>query len=196
VELGTTLPRNSLHCLEFTDMGFTDILKKAYPFISIAASLGGPLGEMGASALGKAIGASVKPGDLSSTLSSLATSETGRIQLDAAEKQFAETMAKMGYDNAQALEKIAADDRASARTMQISTKSWIPSALALFITAGFFGILAGMFKYEPPQTAHDALMLMLGALGGAWTSVVAYYFGSSAGSAGKDSTIAAALGKN
>lgn len=162
-------------------MAFTDLLKKAYPFISIAASLGGPLGEIGANALGKVVGATVKPGDLTSTLASLGTTEQGRIQLDAAEKNFQETMAKMGFDNAETLAKIAADDRASARQMQTQVKSWIPPALALFITAGFFGILAAMFRYQPPTSAHDALMLMLGALGGAWTSVVAYYFGSSSG---------------
>lgn len=179
-------------------MAFTDVLKKIYPWISVGASLGGPLGEMASTALGAVLGVGVKPGDLGAKLESLATTEQGRIQLDAAEKSFQETMTKMGFESAEALAKIAADDRASARQMQTQVKSWIPPALALFITAGFFGILAAMFHYEPPQTAHDALMLMLGALGGAWTSVVAYYFGSSSGSAGKDATIAGivANGKN
>lgn len=177
-------------------MAFTDVLKKIYPYISVGASLGGPLGEMASTALGTVLGVGVKPGDLGAKLESLATTEAGRIQLDTAEKNFQETMTKMGFESAEALAKIAADDRASARQMQTQTKSWIPPALALFITAGFFGILAAMFWHEPPAAAHDALMLMLGAMGTAWTSIVGYYFGSSSGSAGKDATIAAAITGN
>ncbi len=174
-------------------MAFTDVLKKIYPYISVGASLGGPLGEMAATALGTVIGVGVKPGDLAGKLESLATTEAGRVQLDQAEKSFQETMTKMGFESAEALAKIAADDRASARTMQTQTRSWIPPALALFITAGFFGILAAMFTHDPPVAAHDALMLMLGAMGTAWTSIVSYYFGSSSGSASKDVTIATAI---
>jgi hypothetical protein len=171
-------------------MGFSDVLKKAWPFIATASSLGGPLGEIGASALGKIIGADVKPGDLANKLSALATSEQGRLQLDAAEKGFQETMTKMGFENAEALAKIAAEDRASARAMQTQVRSWIPGSLAVFVTIGFFGILMLMFKYQPPAAAHDALMLMLGSLATAWISVVTYYFGSSDGSARKTEIMA------
>jgi hypothetical protein len=68
--------------------------------------------------------------------------------------------------------------------MQIATKSWIPGALALGITLGFFGILIYMMAYS--VTPSNELLVMLGSLGTAWTGVVGYYFGSSAGSQAKD----------
>jgi len=68
--------------------------------------------------------------------------------------------------------------------MQMATQSWIPGAMAIVVTLGFFGILIGLMT-EHFKTS-DALMLMLGSLGTAWTGIIAFYFGSSAGSQKKD----------
>lgn len=82
-------------------------------------------------------------------------------------------------------EEIAAADRNSARQREMTVKDWTPAILAYGITAGFFSILGFMLVKQIPDTGHDALLIMLGALGGAWGAVVSYYFGSSAGSAQK-----------
>lgn len=89
--------------------------------------------------------------------------------------------------------RIDADDRASARAMQIATKSWEPGTLAVVVTLGFFGVLAYLVKYGLPQGAAggEAILVMLGALGGAFGAVVNFFFGSSAGSAKKDDAIKA-----
>jgi hypothetical protein len=71
--------------------------------------------------------------------------------------------------------------------MQTQTKSYIPAVLAVAVTIGFFGILIGMMTDH--FKASDALMLMLGSLGTAWTGIIAFYFGSSAGSQAKDEMI-------
>jgi hypothetical protein len=83
--------------------------------------------------------------------------------------------------------KLENEDRKSARDMQISTKSWIPAVLAIAVTIGFFGILVGMMT-DTFKTS-DALMLMLGSLGTAWTGIIGFYFGSSASSQNKDNLL-------
>jgi len=68
--------------------------------------------------------------------------------------------------------------------MQATTKSLIPGALAIFVTVGFFGILYALMSGY--ATKSDELMIMLGSLGTAWTGIIGFYFGSSAGSQAKD----------
>jgi hypothetical protein len=93
------------------------------------------------------------------------------------------------------LERIAAGDRDSARQMQTATKDWVPKVLAVVITLGFFGILIWMLLNGMPKTGTEALLMMLGALGTAWTGVVNFYYGSSAGSKQKTDALTARDGK-
>jgi len=81
-------------------------------------------------------------------------------------------------------EQLATQDRKSARDMQTATRSMIPPILAIMVTLGFFGILIGMMTGK--VTSGEALMIMLGSLGTAWTGIIAFYFGSSASSQNKD----------
>ena len=81
-------------------------------------------------------------------------------------------------------EQLAVQDRSSARSMQVATQSFIPPVLAIGVTGGFFGILYGLM-YGQIQHAPQ-IDIMLGSLGTAWTGVIAFYFGSSAGSQKKD----------
>lgn len=92
------------------------------------------------------------------------------------------------------LERIAAGDRDSARQMQMATRSWLPEALSILVTIGFFGIIVYILKYGLPQSGSEALLLLLGSLGTAWTSIMAFYFGSSAGSQKKTEALTAAIG--
>jgi len=81
-------------------------------------------------------------------------------------------------------EQLAIQDRASAREMQSKVHSVVPPTLAILVTLGFFGILIGLMT-EQFKTS-EALMIMLGSLGTAWTGIIAYYFGSTLGSQNKD----------
>ena len=81
-------------------------------------------------------------------------------------------------------EKLAVEDRMSARDMQSRTRSLMPPILAGAVTIGFFSIMVMMF-FNKIDSGNPAILMMLGSLGTAWTGIIAYYFGSSAGSADK-----------
>ena len=60
----------------------------------------------------------------------------------------------------------------------------MPPMLAGAVTVGFFGIM-GMMFFKQIDNSNPAILMMLGSLGTAWTGIIAYYFGSSAGSQAK-----------
>ena len=93
------------------------------------------------------------------------------------------------------LERIVAGDRDSARKREVALGDHTPKILAAAITIGFFGILFWMFVHGVPKNGNEALLLMLGALQTAFTGVIAYYFGSSAGSKAKTDAMAKGDGR-
>lgn len=174
-------------------MGIKSIFKSAFPFISAAASLGGPLGTMAANAVGKAIGAD-KPlaaDDIADAIAVATTKDPeAMLKLRQAEEDFQLQMTKLGFDSAEKIEEIQSADRANARAREIAVRDKIPAILAIAVTVGFFSLLALLAFHEIPAAAHDILMTMIGVLGSAWMGIVTYYFGSSAGSAEKTKLLA------
>lgn len=159
-----------------------DWLAKVAP--TVASALGGPLAGMAVEFVTKKMGFEAgTPEDLTKALqtSNLTSDQIARLQ--EAEIELKAKAQEMGIR----FEELANKDRADARAMQVATRSWIPAALAVTVTAGFFGILTLLMLGEAVKS--DALMLMLGSLGTAWTGVMGFYFGSSAGSQDKDEMI-------
>ena len=169
-----------------------DLLKQFGPLLgqlapSIATALGGPLAGVAVKTLSNALFGhengteeQISEAMASATPDQLAASK--KIDAD-----FKVQMKSLDID----LERIAAGDRDSARQMQAATKDWVPKVLAVVITLGFFGILIWMLLNGMPKTGTEALLMMLGALGTAWTGVVNFYYGSSAGSKAKTDALTA-----
>lgn len=167
-----------------------DLLKTFGPLIgsvapTIATALGGPVAGMAVKAISGALFGhdSATEDDIRTVLANPTGDQLAALKkIDA---DFAVQMKALDID----LERIAAGDRASARDMQKETKDWIPRALAILVTVGFFAILIYMLIYGLPTTGNEALLLLLGALQTAWGGIVAFYFGSSSGSQQKDKMI-------
>jgi hypothetical protein len=164
------------------------LVKSIAPMLGTA--LGSPLVGLAGAALGRALGTS----DNEDATLQAAISGAGPDQLLAiqkAEQEFKIQMTNLGFKNTIDLEKLASEDRSSARNREIAIKDKMPMILGIAVALGFFGLLFYMMKYEVPSSNKDLLNIMLGMLGTSFVAVITYYFGSSAGSARKDELVAA-----
>lgn len=172
-----------------------DILKTFGPLIgsvapTIATALGGPVAGLAVKALSGALFGH-ENGSQDDIMTALANPTGDQLAaLKKIDADFKVQMKALDID----LERIAADDRDSARQMQMATRSWLPEVLAILVTVGFFGVIVYILKFGLPQSGSEALLLLLGSLGTAWTGVMAFYFGSSAGSQKKTEALTAAIG--
>lgn len=171
-------------------MGAKDILKKAFPFLSTAAiAFGGPIGQIGASALGQILDKPVRPEALEKELTDLTLTDEGRAKGQQAEEKFKTVMGELGIKDVTELERITIADRDSARKREMAVKDRMPMILGLAVNAAFFGVLAALIFKVVPQESRDILLVLVGALTASWKDTYGYYFGSSAGSARKDEII-------
>jgi hypothetical protein len=153
-----------------------DWLKQIAP--TIATAMGGPLAGMAVSAISKAIG--VEPEKVGDLIYNNKLTAEQIAQVKIAEIELQKQANELGLN----FEKLSVEDRKSAREMQAATRSIVPPALAAIVTVGFFGIMV-MMLLGKVDSNNPAILMMLGSLGTAWTGIIAYYFGSSAGSQAK-----------
>jgi len=154
---------------------------------TLGTALVGPLGGMAGLALAKVLGV---PDESAHDDTALAAAVQGAtpdqlLALKKADNDFKLQMQELGFKDLEALEAIAAGDRASARDRETKVGDWTPRLLAGGVTLGFFGLLSFMLRREVPAGSTDVLNVMVGSLGTAWISIISYYFGSSASSARK-----------
>jgi len=155
---------------------------------TIASVFGTPLAGMGVSAVLTALGITeADPVKVESKISEVlaVANPDVLLKLKTADQQFQLDMKKAGID----LEKLAYDDKASARARQIALKDKTPAVLAYLLTIGFFSVLGGLFSIEIPEGNKAIVYSMAGCLGTVWIAAMAYYHGSSLGSRNKDTSI-------
>lgn len=158
---------------------------------TIATALGGPLAGMAVRAISNMFFGH-NNGTWDDVQAALAGASPDQLtQLKKIDADFKVQMEQLNID----LERIAADDRASAREMQAANKDWIPRVLAICVTLGFFGILISMSVRGLPVSGGEAFLLLLGALTTSFNSIIAFYYGSSSGSRAKDDIINNLKGK-
>jgi hypothetical protein len=65
--------------------------------------------------------------------------------------------------------------------------------LGVLICAMFMAAVIALFMVEPPTGAREPLLILIGSLSAAFGAVVAFWFGSSSGSARKDELLAQSM---
>lgn len=148
----------------------------------LGTAIGGPFGTLAGTMLAKALGTS----DPKAQEAAITSGDPDiLLKLKQADNDFQAQLKQLQIDE----EKLTFDDRANARAMEIATKDSTPKYMAYLITVGFFGVLAYLLVEGKPVQGGDVMLVLVGSLGTAWTGIVSYYYGSSAGSAAKTDAI-------
>jgi len=153
---------------------------------ALAAAFGGPLAGTGVKLLGDALLGN--PDTTKEEIQKLIEGGMSPEQLQAAknaENVFKQSMRDLDIKEA----GLYLGDVANARDRQIKTGDSTNAWLAFGVSAGFFTVLLYLLINGKPTEGGDALMIMLGSLGTAWTGIISYYFGSSLGSKNKQAEL-------
>jgi hypothetical protein len=179
-------------------MGVGSFFTKLAPWLSAGAQFvpgAGPViagvitkiaGDHGVSLPSKVEGTVSSIGD---AVAAMTGNAAAMLALKQADQTYAEQMQAMGFKQITDLEALEDADRANARNREIQVKDHTPAVLAFCVTVGFFATLWYVFGHGVKPDSHDLAMVMVGVLGAAWGSVIAYYFGSSKGSEDKTQII-------
>ena len=145
------------------------ILEQIAP--TIATALLGPAGGLAVSAISKALGIDEK--DVQKTI------ETGKLSADqlASLKQAEIELQAKAQELGLNFEKLAVDDRKSARDMQISTKSFVPALLSILIVVAWALVQYFLLTHIIAQEMRELVARVLGTLDGALMLVLGFYFG-------------------
>jgi len=165
--------------------GWTDALNVVVKLApTIGTVLGGPLVGGGLAALESVFGLTPKSDastdDRQNAIAAAISGATPEqlAAMRAKDQDYALAMAQAGFKDVETLASLKVQDTISARDMQTANKSIVPAWLTFLITAGFFGLLIGLFVYPVPEGAKALIYSATGTLGTVWLVVVHFWFGS------------------
>lgn len=153
---------------------------------TIAGALPGPVGSIARKAVTAVLGLPPESAEEEIEKAIAAANPETLLALRKADADFRAQMKQLDVD----FERIASEDRASARARQVAIKDRTPPVLAWTIIVAWLGITVDLLFYTPPETNTRLLDIMFGILTSAVVGVINYYFGSSAGSARKTDILA------
>lgn len=154
----------------------------------IGTALGGPLGGAAVGAIADALGLSEKTeASIKSALSGVTPEQM--LALKQADQAFQLRMQELGFQNIKDMEALAVSDRDSARKREMSVGDYTPRIIAYAMLGGFlamaFGVLFGGVKADTVLAGT-----VIGYLSAKAEQIIAYYFGSTAGSLAKTKMLA------
>lgn len=177
-------------------MDWRQLVSSVAPMLGTAVA--GPLGGVAGvalAAIARALGASDATAESVSRAVLGATPEQ-LLTLKRADQEFALKLRELDIKSVADLEALWTQDRDSARRREVEVKDRTPAVLAALVVAGFAGTLGWLLVYgPPPDDKTGVIYMMLGGLAGALSQVLAYYFGSTAGSAAKTQMLAETIAK-
>jgi len=151
---------------------------------TIANAVAGPLGGLAYEAVSRAL--NISTDDAKSVLESGKLTGDQVAALKLAEIDLKKQQESLGLD----FEKLAADDRKSARDMQAQTHSITPSLLTWIVVVAVL-VLEGSMLYGVKITVSDIVLgRILGTLDTSLGLVLAFWFGSNSASARKTELLA------
>ncbi|KXF92104.1 hypothetical protein [Phaeobacter inhibens] len=154
---------------------------------TLATALGGPLAGVATRTIATKLLGQEDATDNEVEAAILQADGNDLVRLREVETEFAARMKEAGIE----LERIAANDRDSARARQVKMRDRTPTVLGLLIILGFFAVLGAIFYYGLPESGREVLLAMVGALAAMTNQISNYFFGSSAGSKEKQDIISA-----
>jgi hypothetical protein len=147
---------------------------------TIATALLGPAGNIAITLVSKALGIDEK--DVQSTIESGKLSADQLASIKQAEIELKAKAQELGLN----FQKLAVDDRKSARDMQVATKSFVPALLSILVVCAWALIQYFLLTHIIAQEMRELVARVLGTLDGALMLVLSFYFGGSSDSQNKD----------
>ncbi len=162
----------------------------------IGTALGGPLCGAAATVLVNKLGLQDKvpdPNDqaaLAAAVTPLMSNPDTLLKVQEADNDFKETMAKLNIQSETDLEKLAVEDRGSARQREIAVKDYTPEVGFYLLLMVFAFFLHWLFKYPVPPDNRAIIYSAFGSLSTLVIMAATYFYGTTRGSEQKTTMLA------